>query len=540
VSSAALPASPPAVPAPAPPSVLGRVLSGTFWMALKTPIAVVIALWSIPLTQRYIGPVANGDYVFAWNFGFIQFLLEFGMGSALQKQMVDAYTRGDRDAVNRTIACGMNFYAAVAVVQMLILGAIAHAGLLPARFQGNSLVFGVLWILILSTPFLGISTVVGSVLQAARRYEFLPKLDLAIIVARFGMLWIGFWTGADFLWIVAGQVALQVGLSLIPSLWVMVKELGYRPHFGGATRADYSAMMQVSVYMALIQWSVVLADKVDTTVLGYALGGPDSEFLLTVYQNVSKPFLQIRQTGWTLVFLVMPAVVSLHIGGDKDGLERVKYDGTRLLVALLAPIALLAGIFAGPFLAAWVGPRYAPYGWMLRLFLVATIPLGLSVIGQMAVGMGQIKVVAISSLAGALVNLPLSYYLTRRLGVSGVIWGTVLTTLVSNLIVPAIYLFRALDIRYATFFRRALGAPACGALALLAACWAFGWVLPADFDPEARGRLAGAWPLLANLAVGSTAYLAGYAASPTGRGDLAAIGRKLLRRPRPAPGGLAG
>lgn len=540
MSSAALPASPPAVAAPVPPPVLGRVLSGTFWMALKTPIAVVIALWSIPLTQRYIGPVANGDYVFAWNFGFIQFLLEFGMGSALQKQMVDAYTRGDRDMVNRTIACGMNFYAAVAVVQMLILGAIAHAGLLPARFQGNPLVLGVLWILILSTPFLGISTVVGSVLQAARRYEFLPKLELAIVVARFGLLWLGFWTGADFLWIVAGQVALQVGLSLIPSLWVMVNELGYRPHFGGATRADYSAMMQVSVYMALIQWSVVLADKVDTTVLGYALSGPDSEFLLTVYQNVSKPFLQIRQTGWTLVFLVMPAVVSLHIGGDKDGLERVKYDGTRLLVALLAPVALLAGIFAGPFLAAWVGPRYAPYGWMLRLFLVATIPLGLSVIGQMAVGMGQIKVVALSSLAGALVNLPVSYYLTRRLGVSGVIWGTVLTTLVSNLIVPAIYLFRALDIRYATFFRRALGAPACGALALLAACWAFGWVLPADVDPEARGRLAGAWPLLANLAVGSTAYLAGYAASPTGRGDLAAIGRKLLRRPRLAPEGLAG
>ncbi len=508
-------------------------MRGTFWLALKTPVQVVIALWSIPLTQKYIGPDANGDYVFAWGFGYIQFLLEFGMGSALQKQMVDAYTRGDRDGVNRTIACGMNFYAGVALIQMLILATIAHGGLLPVKFQ-NPLVVGLLWVQILTTPFFGMSTVVGSVLQAARRYDFIPRLELAIVVARFGLLWVGYVTGADFLLIVLGQLAIQIGLSLGPGLWVMVKELGYVPHFGGARRSDYAAMFHISLYMTMMQWSVVLADKVDTMVLGYALRVDNPEFFLTVYQNVSKPFLQIRQTGWTLVFLVMPAVVSLAVGGDKGSLERIKYDGTRLLVALLAPVTLLAGIYAAPFLSVWVGPEFTPYAWMLQLFLVATIPLVLSVIGQMAVGMGEIKVVAVSSLAGALVNLPLSYYLTTRLGVSGVIWGTVLTTLVSNLLVPGVYLFRVLDVRYSTFFNRALSAPMAGALALIACCWAFQRVLPPD--PVGPTPWARSLPLLANLSVGCLAYLAGYLATPTGRGDLDAIARKLLRRGRPAPG----
>src|ERR1700733_14738856 len=184
-------------------------MGGTFWLALKTPVQIVIALWSIPLTQKYIGPDANGAYVFAWGFGYIQFLLEFGMGSALQKQMVDAYTRGDRDGVNRAIACGMNFYAAVALLQMLVLLGIAYGGG-PARFQGNSLVLGLLWVQVLTTPFFGMSTVVGSVLQAARRYEFVPRLEMAIVVARFGLLWAGYWTGAPFLWVVVGQVAVQI------------------------------------------------------------------------------------------------------------------------------------------------------------------------------------------------------------------------------------------------------------------------------------------------------------------------------------------
>ena len=62
----------------------------------------------------------------------------------------------------------------------------------------------------------------------------------------------------------------------------------------------------------------------------------------------------IRQTGWTLAYLVMPAVVSLSVGGDRASLERIKFDGSRMLVALLTPVTLLAGIYAAPFLALWV------------------------------------------------------------------------------------------------------------------------------------------------------------------------------------------
>ena len=48
-------------------------------------------------------------------------------------------------------------------------------------------------------------------------------------------------------------------------------------------------------------------------------------------------------------------------------------------------------------------------------------------------------------------NLPLSCYLTARLGVAGVIWGTVLTTMFSNLLVPGIYVFRVLEIDLRTY-----------------------------------------------------------------------------------------
>ena len=81
---------------------------------------------------------------------------------------------------------------------------------------------------------------------------------------------------------------------------------------------------------------MVLADKLDTTVLGFMLDRGAAELAESVYNVVSKPFVQLRQTGWMLAYMVMPAVASLAAARDDRGLERVKYDGTRLHIGVLA------------------------------------------------------------------------------------------------------------------------------------------------------------------------------------------------------------
>ena len=325
-------------------------------------------------------------------------------------------------------------------------------------------------------------------------------------------------------------------LSLGPALWVMVRRPGICPADGGARRADFRSLIHISFYMSLIQLSVVLATSVDTTILGFAL--PDPGAATAEYNVISKPFSQVRQTGWMLAYLVMPAVASLVAARDLKGLERVKYDGPRLHIGLLLPVALLAWIYAAPFLQLWVGAVFPPakvpeLAGLLRLFLVATLPLVLSVYVQMAIGMGKIEVVAISALAGALVNLPVSYYLTVRMGTcAGVIWGTVLTTLISNGLAPGIYVFRVLEVRASTFLSRTLGAPLAGALALMAATSALRLAWSAS--PVGLTLVSRSAPLVAHLAVGCLAYLGGYLAVPAGRADARVLLSKVLRRTSPA------
>jgi O-antigen/teichoic acid export membrane protein len=514
------------------PPVLGRLLSGTFWLALRVPLQVLFSLWTTRLVLQAIGPKENGAYVFAWGFGFFQFLLEFGASSALQRQISDAWTRGDREGVDRSIACGMNFYAAMAMAQAAALLAVAYLALPHSKVEPElyPLVIKLLWLQAITAPCFGFSIVITSVLQAARRYAFVPRIEVLIVTLRFAVLFIGLKLHYDFFLLIVVQTIVQIGLGVGPALWVMVRELGHAPHFRGARWADYKVLGHISLYVALIQISVVLADKLDTTILGFVLDRGDAMTAESVYNVVSKPFVQLRQTGWMLAYMVMPAVASLAAARDERGLERVKYDGTRLHIGVVLPIGLLAWLYAGPFLSLWIGGRLgydasreAP---LMRLFLVAALPLVLSVPVQMAIGLNKIKVIALAALVGSLVNLPVSCYLTARLGVSGVIWGTVLTTLFSNLLVPGLYVFRELKIDLRTYLSRTLTAPLAGAAALIAATWALRTAMPVlDAAPGSRTTL-----LVAHLAIGTVAYLAGYLLVPVGRGDLAELAARLRRR----------
>jgi O-antigen/teichoic acid export membrane protein len=509
------------------PPVLGRLLGGSLLLALRVPLQTVLALWSVPLILRSLGEDLNGAYVFAWSFGFLQSLLEFGMSSSLQRQISEAWTKGDREGVDRGVACGMNFYAVVSIVQAAVLLAIAHGALPNSGYVGKSynLILKLLWLQVFTAPFYGLSMVVSSVLQAARRYDFIPRLEVFIVVSRFVILVTGLRLGVDFFLIVAAQTVVQIGMALIPSIYVMTRDLGFRPHFRGARRSDYASLLRTSFYMFLLQLSVVLATSVDTTILFFAL--PDPGRATTIYNNVSKAFVHIRQTGWTLAYLVLPAVASLVAARDHEGLDRVKYDGPRLHAGVLLPIALLAWLYAEPFLWLWVGKEYASWAYLMRLFLVASLPLWIAVQVQAVIGMGKVEVVALLSLAGSLVNLPLSYFLTRKIGVAGVIWGTVLTTLFANWLAPGVYVFRILNINLRTYFFRTLAAPLAGAFALVPASWATGRFLSPE--PHAGGTIARVGPLLVHLCVGCAAYLIGYACVAAGREDLVKLARRLRR-----------
>ena len=404
--------------------------------------------------------------------------------------------------MNRAIACGTSFYAAMALVQVAVLASIAYLAVPHSPAFGSGELYQVGRQASLAPgahgPLLrpvggrlerapgGASVLVHSQARACGRAS-----------VRFLVLVVGVSLGSDFFGIVIGQTIVQIGLTLCPALWVMVRELGYTLHFTGARRADYLDLMHFSVYVFLIQLSVVLADKIDTTILGFALSEKAAEDGVQCVPGHQQTIHADSPDG-------LDALVHGHARGGKPGrrarpprprpaqVRRSQASYRRTLTRCAPGVRLCGPVPVALLFGGRLPGGAGTYAWLMQLFLVAALPLLISVHVQMAIGMGKIRLIAFSALAGSLVNLPISCALTLRFGdVSGVIWGTVVTTLFSNLLVPAIYVFRVLEIRPATYLARTLGAPAAGALALLSVSWIVRLLTPFRFPGPRQSRAAG-------------------------------------------------
>ena len=191
------------------------------------------------------------------------------------------------------------------------------------------------------------------------------------------------------------------------------------------------------------------------------------------------------------------------------------------------PVGLLAWIYAGPFLSLWIGNRlgYDAATWrtLMRLFLLAAIPLVLSVFVQMSIGLNKIKVIALSALAGSAVNLPISCYLTARLGVSGRDLGNgAHDPVLEPCSCRESTSFECSRSTSAILLTRTLSAPFAGGIALVVGDLGYAnvdaGVLPRNVA-SGRDRCRSSL----HLTVGTLAYIGGYLLTPVGRADAAEL-----------------
>ncbi len=190
------------------PPVLGRLLSGTFWLAAAGSDAGGIR--PLDHTPRLAGnrPRIQRRLQVCLGFWLLPDALRVRHQFRARAQISDSWTRGDRQGVDRAVSCGLNFYAATALVQVAALLGVAYWALPHSKFAVDSrsvlsnilslqllgdpnhgisvaaagfiqaqqyrFIVKLLWLQVLTAPCYGLSVVISSVLQAARRYDFIP------------------------------------------------------------------------------------------------------------------------------------------------------------------------------------------------------------------------------------------------------------------------------------------------------------------------------------------------------------------------------
>ena len=294
-------------------------------------------------------------------------------------------------------------------------------------------------------------------------------------------------------WRVARVLAPLVRLSLRQASWARIKEIS---SFGA-----WNFLASINTYVYANVPSILIGSFMPIAAVGH-------------YALATGLTRQINSLLGPIGQVIYPAATERHVQGDRDGLQRLYHNGSRLMLMVLSSIVLVAAFWADDFYRLWIGGRYlsgGPYQSVSLLFRILLISVvtdnSSSIAGQVLVGAGYVRAVSTALIVGSVLNLTGSFLLIPHLGLAGVATATVIASVVVDLFVMPILAQRLLNLSVASFLRQACARPAAVA-ALQAALFA---AVRLSGRPEnwfqlvAQGAVAGAISLVVLIGVGVNA-----------------------------------
>jgi O-antigen/teichoic acid export membrane protein len=429
------------VSAPSDPRVWGppdSPLELVAWNVSTRYLAIfidgVIGLVLLPFNVAHLGPSAYGLWALTasitWFFG----VLDLGYGSALVKFIAQYRAWRDRTALNEIVSTIAVVFTALGGLCFLVtiilawrIGSLFHIE--PGQVRTAQSV------LLIVGAYLGVRfalSVFGAVVYGFQRYYLNNAVSIGISVTvaavNFGVLS----AGHGLVTLVAAVTIVRL-LSLGLFAWNAYRAFpGLRVRPSLSRRARLREVTGFSVYVLVLDWSAKLNYSSDTIVIG-AMLNTTAVAVWTIGQRLAQLAQQLTNQLNEALF---PSIVDSDAGHRPDRLQMILLHGTKLSLALAAPLCLGLIVLAGPLIQSWVGLKFAASVLPARLMLmVVLVQVGTASATMILRGAGQHKLLAYTNATTAVVNVVLSVALVRPFGLLGVALGTLIPVSTSTLVV---------------------------------------------------------------------------------------------------------
>jgi len=260
-----------------------------------------------------------------------------------------------------------------------------------------------------------------SFVEGAQRYGILRAIDVGGRVA---------WGVATIVAVLQGHGVVAIAvlsvieavLSLLVSLVAVALSDGVSVRASLVSRASVRRLSGQGAPMLAIRVLAVVYGQMDRIIIGIALGAA----AVASYEVVYKLHSTAAITLGIAPSAILPAAAFIGAGRQTDRLRQLFLRGTKYAIAGGLPVAVAGILYARPIIVTWVGHSYAHLAGAARLFLVYPALAIVLVIGQaMLMGLGRMRRFLLYEACSVTLNLVLSIVLVGRLGITGVIWGTI-------------------------------------------------------------------------------------------------------------------
>lgn len=428
------------------------LITGVFLNWTAFAVAVVVSFFLSPFVVHHLGNAAYGVWILANSSIAYMALLDLGMRGAVTHFVAKHQVVGEHLESSRAVSVALGF-------RLLIGSAVTTASLILAALATKifhipvDLWVPARWAIVITGFNLSFTLVVGvfgGILTGLQRFDLVSTLAVAqTLLGAGGTVWI-LKTGHGIVLLAATQLAVSLILGILTTITCFQVYPQLQLSFKFLSKKVLRELWRYSFYLFIIAASGQVIYYTDNLVVGAFLTAEAVTFFA-----IGGRFLDyLGQLGASLAQTFMPVASSLAAGERSAELRRLLIQGTRAALFVSLPIAWVLFFRSHTFIGLWMGPQYSETsGKILRILLFSSIAInGNRVGGNIILGLGKHKPFALWQCCEAVANLALSVYLVRKIGITGVAWGTVFPSLVSQIVLWPRYLSKVLGLTVWRYF----------------------------------------------------------------------------------------
>lgn len=459
-------------------SVLANALSRWIGNALHAVIGFLL----VPFLITALGESRYGLISIVGVIISVTGLADMGLRAGLARNLAEQVARRDTQRFNELISTGLVIYLVAAAACVFAVAGLAPLLAVGFKIPREHMAEGVVLIryyaaFVTLTSF--IAPVYGATLTSNNRFDIANYIDTAFYLAESVAFFVvlSLTPFGLYGWMVVSATGRL--LRLVVSAYAACRvwpTLRIRPRF--CRPNALGTLFSLGWKMFVFQVTDLLSVRSDPLVIT-SFFGPRGVALYNPAQTL--PGLG-RQIVDTLRSQLHPLATGMFVKGQKEGLRRILFDGTRYTLLMGIPVCVVLSVFAFPIVNFWLGGTPIANGCRTTAWIMigwaAVDLLNYTAGSQWAVllGMNRLNFLVWTQVAAGVLNILLSIYLVgfTRLGIVGVIVPTVLIAAVRRPL-TSLYAAHACGTTFAAYIRHAYVRPlvvaviqAATALALLA------------------------------------------------------------------------
>lgn len=378
-------------------NVKQRLLRNGIFNSSTWVINLVIQLLMIPFLVRRLGMDGFGIYSLLVSIIGYSVVVDLGLGQGVIKFVAEMKARGDVQALSRSVSAALWVQMLLGGAGMTLLIVFSRRLLLLLKIPPVAMAAAQtgLYLCAVAFFFTMISGTFMSVLMGLQRYDLTSRTTIVTNLAMNAGIVFTLLAGGRFKQVVAVTAAFAIINCLI--FFILMKKsiptlaLSLTFNF-----VHFKKLFGFSSYIFISRISSSFLSNILPFMISFFLGPAAVPFYAVPLRllNGAMGFLN------TAVAVIFPFASEISIEANRERINSILIQGSRLVAAISIPVNLAMAAFARPILTVWMGNAFADRAAPILSLLGLVSMLGsLTMIPNlMTMGLGYARIIGIFSL----------------------------------------------------------------------------------------------------------------------------------------------